>query len=217
MKVISDEELKEHNKWVLQAGLKGAGLGVIISLGIFGLARYKFPTRVANMTWSVRTGAFVIPPAFCITVNAANASESFGSLKYNDDVALSEARAKENDDWSAMTGRQKTIQVLNSNKYKIITGLWALSMWGSWKYVSRDKLLSKSQKFYDARMYAQFITIVLLLGSIGLSMMDDKDAKNSRKFDDLADDDYMRQIMSQNLQAEQAQKEIRQQKAKAAN
>ncbi|VEU21343.1 DEKNAAC102260 [Brettanomyces naardenensis] len=207
-KSITVEERKEHDRYVKQGGVKGALLGTAISIGVFGLLRYRFPKRLAGLTTSVKTGAFVIPPAFCTAVGGATASENYGKSKYENDVTLKTAEKDEIDEWNAMNGRNKAMHILNSNKYKVITGLWALSMWGSWKLVDRDPLLTRAQKFYDARMYAQFITIALLLGSIGLSMADEKNEKKSRKFEDEADDDYMRRVMFQSAQAEQAKREL---------
>lgn len=196
MKVVSDEERRQHNACVREGGLKGAALGIGISIGVVGLLKKKMPARFNGWTWSVKTAVCVIPPAFCIFVGGANASQHFSEAKYNANENITKAETQKAAEWNAMTGRQKALQVLNDNKYKVITGLWALSLWGSWEYANRDKLLSKAQKFYNARMYAQFVTIILLLGSIGLSMADAQKA-DRRNVEEQADDDFLREIMAE--------------------
>lgn len=206
MRITTEEERKAHNNYVLLGGLKGIAVGFAVSVGIFAYARFKYPKKLASWTYSMKTAVAITPPAFGATVAGELASQGFSEKYDTPNVNMNEAVKEEQKEWSSMTQSQKIISSINSNKYKIITGLWAASLWGSWKYASRDKLMSKAQQFYDARMYAQFVTIILLLGSIGLSMMDENKSK-AKNIENKADDDYMRQIMFQAEQAKQAQKE----------
>ncbi len=212
MRITTKEERKAHDNYVLLGGLKGIAAGFAISAGIFAYARFKYPKKLTTWTYSMKTAVAITPPAFGATVAGELASQRFSERSDAPNSSMNEALKEEQKEWSSMTQSQKIVSSINNNKYKIITGLWALSLWGSWKYASRDKLMSKAQKFYDARMYAQFVTIVLLLGSIGLSMMDENKSK-SKNIENQADDDYMRRIMFQAEQVKQAQKEKENSKA----
>lgn len=70
-------------------------------------------------------------------------------------------------------------------------------MWGSWVYVNRDPLLTKTQKFVTARMYAQFLTVGLLLASIGLSMYEENLNKKNKKVTHKAEDEALEEALSQ--------------------
>lgn len=56
------------------------------------------------------------------------------------------------------------------NKYKIIVGAWAASLGGSFYLINRDKLMTMSQKIVQARMYAQGLTVIILLATMAVSV-----------------------------------------------
>lgn len=195
MKLITEEEKRAHNRSTLFGGIKGLALGTAISIGIYGLAPRYYP-RIFNLPWSIRTAIFVMPPAFAASVNA-----ELNSQEFDYDMYSSEASQKrilnEHRRWEALTPTEKIVEVVSAKKYLIITGLWAASMWGSWVYVNRDHLLTKTQKFVQARMYAQFLTVGLLLGSMGLSMMEEKSNAKHKKVVFTADDEALEEVLHQ--------------------
>ncbi|OLL24836.1 Respiratory supercomplex factor 2 [Neolecta irregularis DAH-3] len=64
-----------------------------------------------------------------------------------------------------------TKQWFANHRYHIILGSWALGMGGSFALVARNKYLTTGQKLVQARMYAQAITLAVLLGTAGLSQV----------------------------------------------
>ncbi|GME93912.1 unnamed protein product [Ambrosiozyma monospora] len=171
MKLVTKDEIDAHQSAVLSAGIKGFILGTAISVGIYALAPHKYPLLL-KMPWSIKTAIAVTPPAFAASVNAERGSSAFDNEMYSSEFTQKKI-LDEHKRWNSLTLTEKTIESVSENKYGIITGLWALSMWGSWAIANRDKLMTKSQKFYQARMYAQFITVAMLLGSIGLSVYEE--------------------------------------------
>ncbi|VEU21389.1 DEKNAAC102311 [Brettanomyces naardenensis] len=191
MKVVNREERAAHDSAVLLGGVKGLAIGAVASLGIYALARFRYPA-ISRLGASAKTAIYVTPPAFMASLTAELGSNNFDHSMYSSEASQKKL-LEEHKKWAALSTKEKTIFTLNENKYKIITGLWALSLWGSWAWVSRDKLLTKAQKFYDARMYAQFITIILLLGSIGLSIQEEKSGLAKKKLK--PDDEYLSEMM----------------------
>ncbi|QPG72744.1 hypothetical protein FOA43_000045 [Brettanomyces nanus] len=191
MKVINKEERAAHDAAVKWGGAKGLVIGTAVSCGLYVAARFRYK-KILALTASAKTAIFVTPPAFLISLYGELASNGFDRNMYSSESSQ-RAIIEEHKKWDAMSTKNKITITLNDNKYKIITGLWALSLWGSWEYASRDKLLSRAQKFYDARMYAQFITILLLLGSIGLSVQDENKAKGKKLTNQ---DRYLNEMMS---------------------
>ncbi|ODQ65249.1 hypothetical protein NADFUDRAFT_46968 [Nadsonia fulvescens var. elongata DSM 6958] len=79
----------------------------------------------------------------------------------------------------AAIARQKRIDSLSTkdklfyyghrHKYKIIVGIWATSLYGSWHLINRDKLMTHPQKIVQARMYAQALSVALLVGTLAVT------------------------------------------------
>lgn len=171
MKIISEEEKNEHKYAVLKEGLKGCAIGAVIGYGLSQLIKYKHPARFASFNASVKASLYVMP---AITVGAFMADD--GSVKFDEKKYRSDYLKQKDEEalqkFELMTTSEKFIHNLNENKYKYIVSAWAASLYGSWKIVSRDKYMTNAQKIVQARVYAQAITVVLLLGTILLSMRD---------------------------------------------
>lgn len=169
MKILTSEEISEHRKYTLKGGLAGCLAGVTISLvGMKYLPR-RFPGfKPSTLPWSMRTAMFITPPTLLTAICAEEASNRFDSLRYSGKFQEEKERESELE-WEKLSTSQKLISSLSNNKYKIITGAWAASLYASWEIINRDPIMTKPQKIVQARMYAQFITVLLLLGTIGLT------------------------------------------------
>ncbi len=177
MKVITEDEKKAEKKAVLLGSIRGLAIGALCSLGIYAAAKSRF-RPLLRMSTSAKSATFVTPPLFFALVDAEKGSNQFDKEMYSHDEEEREQKAQKAI-WNSMSTKEQIRSTLSNGKYKIITGIWALSLCGSWKLANRDQLLSKAQRFYNARMYAQFVTILLLLGSIGLSMNDEQKRRNT--------------------------------------
>ena len=189
MKVITEEEKNAENKAVLLGSVRGLAIGAMCSLGIYAAAKARF-RPLLRMSASAKSATFVTPPLFFALVDAEKGNNKFDKEMYSHDEEEREKNVQRNV-WNSMSTKEQIRSTLSNGKYKIITGIWALSLWGSWKLANRDQLLSKAQRFYNARMYAQFVTLLLLLGSIGLSMKDEQKHRNT-----IGKDDYFSRILS---------------------
>lgn len=173
MKLLTEEEIEAH-WWATASGAaKGLTTGLIISGAIFKFAPRRYPNFLKSMPWSIRTALFVAPPTVATTIWAEESSNYFDRAMYSSDHDAKRL-LEEHAHWSQLSTSAKIANVLVEHKYKFIVGAWAASMYGSWVYVDRDPIMTKTQKIVQARMYAQFLTVGLLLGSIGLSMWDEK-------------------------------------------
>lgn len=71
------------------------------------------------------------------------------------------------------------LETINDNRWSIIGLSWATSMAGAFAYTFSNRYLTTQQKLVQSRMYAQAVTIVVLMASAGLSIyMGDQDKKN---------------------------------------
>ncbi|SCU87873.1 LAMI_0D07822g1_1 [Lachancea mirantina] len=183
MKILTEEEIETHYHHTLTGGIKGAAAGIIISGLLFKFAPMRFPKfNPAKMPWSMKTAIFITPPTLLMSICAEEASTNFDNMMYGAGSSSVDA-IEEHKRWKNLSLQQKVVEGLSNNKYKVIVAAWAASMWGSWKFVDRDPIMTKTQKAVQARMYAQSITVLLLLGSIGLSMYEEKLHPDARKLE----------------------------------
>ncbi|KAI9258160.1 hypothetical protein BDA99DRAFT_515401 [Phascolomyces articulosus] len=78
------------------------------------------------------------------------------------------------------TFSEKAMHYLNDNRWSVIGISWAASMAGAFGYSFSNRFLTTQQKVVQARMYAQAVTLAVLMASAGLSiyMGDDKKDKD---------------------------------------
>ncbi|KAK0734354.1 hypothetical protein B0T26DRAFT_632629 [Lasiosphaeria miniovina] len=176
MKIISKEEEKAHYDEVLKGGMIGGGLG--LALGVVGVIgaqkRYSgfraltLPFRSFLVTSAGTFGAIITAERYSVTFQRAK--DPMNSYKDASQLALEEARhnesaAKRFMDW----GRE--------NRYTIVLSSWIASMGLAMAIVSRSKYLSTSQKVVQARVYAQGLTLAVLIATAAFETADAKSGK----------------------------------------
>ncbi|SCU89103.1 LADA_0E13696g1_1 [Lachancea dasiensis] len=183
MKILTEEEIEAHRYHTISGGLKGALAGLVVSGLIFKMAPARFPRfQPSKLPWSLRTAIFITPPTLLTSISAEEASSGFERMMYGTGES-SRAALEEHRRWKQLPLFEKFIEGASYHKYKIIVAAWAASLYGSWRIVDRDPIMTKTQKAVQARMYAQSVTVALLLGSIGLSMYEEKLRPDARKLE----------------------------------
>lgn len=177
MKIIDKEEREAHANHVLTEGLKGLFYGGVVSVGLYAYLKARHPARFAKFNTSIKACIFVMPTISLCAFWADEGSVEFDRQMYSSGYA-NKKMLEEYQQWKNMPFSDKLVSSLSIHKYKIILASWIASMYGSWVYVNRDKVMTGPQKIVQARMYAQAITIVLLLSTIVLSM---KEAELDKK------------------------------------
>ncbi|KAF5092678.1 hypothetical protein D0Z00_004462 [Geotrichum galactomycetum] len=177
MKIATDSEVKDYTQAIVIGGLKGAAIGLGVSLGAVYWARGR-NTIFRTMTPTFKTFFFMSPILACGVTATEWASLKFDMEQYDFGEAEKARKAeREKIDSLPFLERAKVYGI--ENKYKIIVGAWAASLGGSFWWINRDKFLTKSQKIVQARMYAQALTVVILLGSMLLSVNSYQGAKKA--------------------------------------
>ncbi|GMG39517.1 unnamed protein product [Ambrosiozyma monospora] len=189
----SREEEAAEKHALMTGGLRGLALGGLISGTIFALSPRYYPSLL-RMTNSVKTAIVVTPPMFLGLTNSQLSSNAFKESLHSSDF-VKQRLLEEHSEWAKMSTSERMANEFELHKYQIITGMWAASMYGSWWYVNRDKLLTKAQKFVQARMYAQVITIGILFGAMGLTMYEQSHHLISEKVSE--EDEYLQQAIAE--------------------
>lgn len=164
MKIISDDDVHNYSGAIAKGGLKGATVGVGLSAGITYWLK-KRSGLYRSMTPTVKTFFFLAPVLMCGVTATEWASLQYEEAQYDFGEA-EKAKMVQRDRVKQLPTLERWKIQASNHKYKIIVGAWAASLGGSFWWINRDKYLSKSQKIVQARMYAQALTVAILLGSM---------------------------------------------------
>lgn len=152
---------------VVKAFCKGA----VVGAGIFAPTHYLLKQRSSTyralpLPGKAFLGMMMIVPVG--TVFAEKAGEHYIASNQWDSVGKTEleiqARARE-EKWRSMSTTEKIKDWSSRNQYTIIGGSWVASLGIAFGLVARNKYQTFSQKIVQARMYAQFLTVGVLLAS----------------------------------------------------
>jgi hypothetical protein len=177
MKVISKEEEKEHYGVVVRGGLIGGSVGLALGLaGVMGASRrypafrqLTLPFRSFLVTSTGTFGAIVIAERYSVQYQRSHDAMN-KYLEASHRAAEDALRAQKTDaqrlkDW----GRE--------NRYSIVFASWIASMALALALVGRSKYMSTSQKLVQARVYAQGLTLAVLIATAALETADAKAGK----------------------------------------
>jgi len=171
MKILTKEEEQAH----YNATVKGGITGGLIGLALGGAAVYGAHRRFATfraITLPMKTFLVTSSGTFISIVAADRASRKYENARdpqrqYRDKATLDQdaVRASESyyqrfKDW----GRE--------NRYPIVTASWVASMGIAFALVGRNPYLSRAQKLVQARVYAQGLTLAVLVATAAFEMGD---------------------------------------------
>ncbi|KAI1811760.1 mitochondrial hypoxia responsive domain-containing protein [Poronia punctata] len=176
MKVISAEEERAHYNTVLKGGLIGGSLGLGIGLiGVLGGGRrfpavrqLTLPFQAFLITSAGTAGAIINAERYSNAFHLANNPMNFYKDQASRDAAL--ARAHQSS-WERFMDWGK------ANRYTIIGLSWLGSISASMAIVSRNKYLTMAQKIVQARVYAQGLTIAVLIATAAFETADARQGK----------------------------------------
>ncbi|ORY84225.1 hypothetical protein BCR37DRAFT_378225 [Protomyces lactucae-debilis] len=166
MKVLSKQEEDAHFHEVVKGGLVYGGIGAAISTSALMLGR-KYSPGLRSLT--IPFSAFLVTggSTFALIIGCDQYSRAYQQKlrsRYAEDVV---AHAS-----GSLSPTDKILSTINKYRWHIIGGSWVAGMAGSLSLVSRNKYLSGPQKLVQARMYAQGITLAVLLLSAGVAAAD---------------------------------------------
>jgi hypothetical protein len=173
MKIIGNEEKEAHIAHITSEGIKGLFVGSVVSVGLFTYLKTRHASKFRSFNASIKTCIITMPTiamgAFYADQGSWEFDKQMHSSHYTEGKLLEEYK-----EWNNLSFGNKLFTSVNNNKYPIIFTSWLASLYGSWTFVNRDKIMTTAQKAVQARMYAQGITIFLLLGTLLLAMKEDE-------------------------------------------
>lgn len=176
MKLLTKEEEDAHYSAVVRGGILGGTAGLIGgALGNYILTKrwpfYRTLTIPFRAFFVTSTGTF-FAIIYADRYSRAFEKERTKGMEYQDSTQRLLAERKKN-----MTTGEKMLDWGRENRYPIVTCSWLASMGASLAIVSRNKYLNTGQKLVQARMYAQGLTLAVLVATAALEVSDQRKRK----------------------------------------
>ncbi|KAL3425102.1 hypothetical protein PVAG01_04383 [Phlyctema vagabunda] len=171
MKILTKEEEQEHYNATLKGGFTGGGIGLALGLaGVVGASRRFHGFN--QLTLPMKTFLVTSSTTFAAIIAADKASRGFEwardpQRQYKDKATLEQEQLKANE-----TTMSKIKDWGRENRYPIVTASWVASMGIALGIVSRNKYISGAQKLVQARVYAQGLTLAVLVATAALEVGD---------------------------------------------
>ncbi|CAO3669215.1 unnamed protein product [Rhizopus stolonifer] len=178
--ILTPEQEKVRQSLYFSSGLKGAlvGLGLGVAATVFTLRRspeFRMLSRPVQSVMAV-SGA---TSGFLFASDSAVTHFENVQLGYADETVVEKLMGKRKDN-SHLSTLDRSLHYLNENRWSFIGFSWAASMVGALGYSFSNKYLTTQQKIVQSRMYAQAVTIAVLMASAGISVYVGED-KNKRR------------------------------------
>ncbi|GFP56707.1 hypothetical protein ACSS6W_004791 [Trichoderma asperelloides] len=175
MKVLTKEEEAAHYKAVVKGGLIGGSLGLAIGATGVIYASRKYPS-FRGLTLPFRTFLVTSTGTFGAIVQAdrqgiKHQKEQDPRRLYRDNSQRAQEIIRENE-----TAYERFMNYGREHRYSIVCASWLASLAVAFALVSRAPM-STPQKIVQARVYAQGLTLAVLIVSAAFEMNDAKSGK----------------------------------------
>jgi len=173
MKILTKEEEKAHYNATLKAGTVGGIAGLAVGFGAVYGAGIRYPA-FRSLTLPLRAFLVTSTGTFAAIIAADRGSRGFesdryASYKYQDESAKLREEADK-----LKTGSQRITAWARENRYPLVGACWVASIVGSFALVGRNPYLTGPQKLVQARVYAQGLTVAVLVASAAFELQDQK-------------------------------------------
>lgn len=172
MKVLTKEEEQAHYSAVVKGGAIGGTLGLGVGIGGVLLASRRYPA-FRSLTLPFRTFLVTSSATFAAIINADRYSMAFQKAQdprnfYQDASRRALDQARENE-----SAYQRFMQYGREHRYSIVFVSWLASMGVALALVNRAPMTT-AQKLVQARVYAQGLTLAVLVMSAVFEVNDAK-------------------------------------------
>ncbi|KAJ9635649.1 uncharacterized protein PV06_08813 [Exophiala oligosperma] len=200
MKLLTKEQEQEHYRQTLKGGTIGGTVGLAVgTVGVLlAQRRYHF---FRNLTLPLK--AFLVTSAgtFAGIVEADHYSRAYEIQSNPIDVEFHARQAeRERAEKAGKTFTERAMDFGRRERYKIVAGSWIASMGIAFAMVNRNKYLTGPQKIVQARVYAQFLTLGVLVATAAFEISDSRNSQGrweTVRYIDPTDPDHKRMLEKQ--------------------
>jgi len=170
MKLLKEDQIAAHDSAVQRGALEGtaAGAGLAVAASFFARKRYPGYTKLP-LSLKALGAAIIVAP--CLAIQAERRGLEYERSQWEGEGVriLSHKEVAEANRWDAMTTSEKIGDWSFRHQYTLIMGGWAASLALAGGIISRNKYQTQAQKIVQARMWAQGLTIGLLIAAGALT------------------------------------------------
>jgi len=171
MKLLTKEEEQAHYRETVKGGLLGgiAGLG-LGTLSVFAASkRYAI---IRHLTLPMKAFLVTSSGTFAAIVSADKSSRAFEISRHPEEGYVDELQRQRRELEAGKSTYQKAMDLGKENRYGIVGGSWLASMAIALGLVGRSPYLSTTQKIVQARVYAQGLTLAVLIATAAFEIGD---------------------------------------------
>ncbi|KAH9179641.1 hypothetical protein EDB89DRAFT_1922352 [Lactarius sanguifluus] len=168
MKVnVTQEELEAFDRATIRGSIEGIAGGLAISLpASFAAQRYWPAYRALPLPLKALGVILIVGPTWAIQTERRGVEfDEEHNWKGAGRQLLDSAKAREASEWGGLSSSEKISKWVARHQYQVILGSWATSMAVAGTIIMRDRHQSNSQKIVQARMWAQGLTIGILIAT----------------------------------------------------
>ncbi|KAG6850920.1 hypothetical protein H0H93_006746 [Arthromyces matolae] len=164
MKLATPQDLAGHAAASRRGAIEGALASSIVGLGGSYFLHRRYP-GYRSLPLSLKMLGVVILVAPCLSIQAERRGLEYDKSKWEGEGVrfLHNKQLAEDARWDDLSNREKLADWADRHQYSLILGGWASSLAFAGAVISRDKVQTTAQKVVQARMWAQGLTIGLLI------------------------------------------------------
>ncbi|TFK17116.1 hypothetical protein FA15DRAFT_629023 [Coprinopsis marcescibilis] len=164
MKLATEEQLEAHAAASRRGALEGTLVSGAVALAGSYWANRRFPAY-NRLPFSLKVLGGILLAAPCLAIQAERRGLEYDKSQWEGEGSriLDHKEVSAAKRWDLMTTNQKVTEWAFRHQYSLIVGGWAGGLAVAGGIISRNKFQTYPQKIVQARMWAQGLTIGLLL------------------------------------------------------
>lgn len=177
MKILTKEQEREHYRQTLKGGTIGglAGLAVGTVGVVLAHRRYHF---FRNLTLPLKAFLITSSGTFAGIIYADTYSRRYEAQSNPLQVEFAQRESERAQaEKAGKTFTERAMDFGRKERYKIVAGSWIASMLAAFALVNRNKYLTGPQKIVQARVYAQFLTVGVLVATAAFEISDSRNQR----------------------------------------
>ncbi|KAK8200866.1 Replication factor C, subunit RFC4 [Zalaria obscura] len=171
MKILTKEEEQEHYNATVRGGLGGGAIGGLAGFaGVWGASkRYPF---FNSLTLPFKAFLVVSSGTFAAIISADSYSRHYEQSRHPEKTYKDEQETLQSQIEAQKPLGQRINDWASTNRYSIVFASWVASMGTAFGIVGRNPYLTGPQKLVQARVYAQGLTLAVVIASLALEAKD---------------------------------------------
>ncbi|KAI0772097.1 hypothetical protein BD413DRAFT_612920 [Trametes elegans] len=184
MRLATEEELAGHHAATVRGAIEGILGGLAISLPASWYAQRNW-AYYRRLPPHIKALGVILVVGPCYAIQAERRGVQFDKSTWTGvgKAELEREQRAEEENWERLDTKAKLKEWALRNQYKLILGSWAASLAIAGGIVMRDRYQTGPQKIVQARMWAQGLTIGVLIAAGVLTQASRRDAHDNRSVD----------------------------------